>query len=75
MKYKSASVGDYIPFHDDIGKRLAVTTTIGYRYQPIDGGINFRVSLNPVFDRDRFYPYAGIGVGYTLRSGLLHWWH
>jgi len=76
MKYKSASVGDFIPFHNDIGKRIAGTTTIGYRYQPIDGGFNFRVSFNPVFDRNSFYPYAGIGFGYTLRSGLLSWpWH
>jgi hypothetical protein len=69
MKYKSGAIGDFVPFHDDINKRFAATTTIGYRYQPIDGGINFRVSFNPVFDTDKFYPYAGIGVGYTFWSG------
>lgn len=71
MKYKSGTIGNFIPFHDDTNKRFAGTTTIGYRYQPIDGGFNFKASLNPVFDRDHFYPYAGVGFGYTIRSGKL----
>lgn len=42
------------------------TMTFGYRYQPVDGGFNFRASFNPLFDSSTFYPFVGISVGYTF---------
>jgi hypothetical protein len=42
------------------------TMTFGYRYQPVDGGFNFRASFNPLFDSSTFYPSAGISLGYTF---------
>ncbi|MDP9047498.1 MAG: hypothetical protein M3N14_05130 [Bacteroidota bacterium] len=42
------------------------TLTFGYRYQPVDGGFNFRASFNPLFDSSTFYPSAGVSLGYTF---------
>jgi hypothetical protein len=42
------------------------TMTFGYRYQPIDGGFNFRASFNPFFDSSTFYPFVGFSFGYTF---------
>jgi len=66
LKYKSGTIGDFIPFHNDANKQFVGTATIGYRYQPIDRGYNFRVSFNPVFDQHSVYAYAGVGFGYTF---------
>ena len=39
----------------------------GYRYQPKDGGFNFRASINPIFGSGGFYPfYGGVSLGYTF---------
>ncbi len=43
------------------------TTTIGYRYQPLKHGVNFRISFNPVMLDGTVLPYFGLGVGYTFR--------
>ncbi len=40
-----------------------VTTAIGYRYQPVNGGFLFRVDLTPVFGFRRIIPMGGISVG------------
>ncbi|OIQ63806.1 hypothetical protein GALL_546520 [mine drainage metagenome] len=42
------------------------TMTFGYRYQPVDGGFNFRASFNPIFDSSNFVPYFGLSFGYTF---------
>lgn len=43
------------------------TTTIGYRYQPFNGGLNLRVSVNPMLLDGTFIPYFGGSVGYTFK--------
>lgn len=42
------------------------TMTFGYRYQPIDGGFNFRASFNPIFYSSNFAPFFGVSFGYTF---------
>ncbi|HLP81100.1 MAG TPA: hypothetical protein VK141_03775 [Nitrosomonas sp.] len=40
--------------------------TIGYRYQPADGGVHFRVLISPIFSpQDGFvlFPLIGLSVG------------
>ena len=51
----------------DEGKFTGVvfTSTIGYRYQPQDGGMNFRICLTPVIGRVGFLS-AGISFGYSF---------
>lgn len=43
------------------------TTTIGYRYQPVNSGFNFRGSINPLFNTHGIYPFLGISFGYTFK--------
>lgn len=39
----------------------------GYRYQPTQGGINFRAGLTPLFRSNWFWPILGsISIGYTF---------
>lgn len=47
-------------------QKVLGTMTFGYRYQPIDGGFNFRASFNPLFDSSTFYPFVGFSFGYTF---------
>ena len=48
-------------------KSIIGTMTIGYRYQPEDGGFHFKASLNPVFNSSTFFPlFGGVGIGYTF---------
>ncbi|WP_345947831.1 hypothetical protein ABDD95_13345 [Mucilaginibacter sp. PAMB04274] len=43
------------------------TMTFGYRYQPEEGGFNFRAALNPVFNKHDFFPFfGGVSFGYTF---------
>jgi len=57
---------DFISFED--ASSVIGTMTFGYRYQPVDGGFNFRGGLTPVFDSHNFVPYfAGISLGYTFK--------
>ena len=44
---------------------VGVTTTIGYRYQRPDGGINFRIGLTPLL-APSFQPWGGLSLGYTF---------
>ncbi|MDT3404850.1 hypothetical protein [Mucilaginibacter terrae] len=56
---------DFFVF-DDVNTTIG-TMTFGYRYQPVDGGFNFRASLNPVFNKNNFIPYYfGLSFGYTF---------
>jgi len=51
----------------DDAKGTIGTMTFGYRYQPEDGGFNFKASLNPIFNSSTFFPFfGGVGVGYTF---------
>ncbi|HMO32573.1 MAG TPA: hypothetical protein PKE63_05225 [Lacibacter sp.] len=39
----------------------------GYRYQPKESGVTFRVAINPVFGNFGFIPtYGGVSVGYKF---------
>ncbi len=49
------------------GTYLLPTTTIGYRYQPYNGGFNFRISINPMLLEGTFIPYFGLSAGYTFK--------
>ena len=51
--------------NDDHLGPVGVTTTIGYRYQRPDSGINFRIGLTPFLAPD-FGVSAGLSLGYTL---------
>jgi hypothetical protein len=43
------------------------TLTLGYRMQPAKSGFTFRASLNPVIDRNTFWPlYGGVSFGYKF---------
>jgi hypothetical protein len=41
--------------------------SLGYRYQPIDGGFLFRAGITPMFRKDEFRPFwPQISVGYAF---------
>lgn len=42
------------------------TAIIGYRYQPVDGGVLFRADVTPFFGQGLFLVSGGISVGYTF---------
>lgn len=43
------------------------TATLGYRYQPHDGGLLFRISFTPIFERhNTFMSWGGISAGYAF---------
>ncbi len=42
------------------------TATVGYRYQPVNGGSVFRIGLTPFFIDDGAFPWAGIGFGFSF---------
>ena len=49
------------------GSQLIGTVTIGYRWQPTDGGFMFRVGLSPAFNKEEFIPFwPYLSLGYTL---------
>ena len=39
------------------------TATLGYRYQPREGGTIFRIGFTPLYFFDHFFPWLGISVG------------
>lgn len=40
---------------------------LGYRYQPMGGGLNFRAGLTPLFISNWFWPFYGsVSIGYTF---------
>jgi len=45
---------------------LLGTATIGYRWQPFDGGTLFRIGLTPLFTRQKIMMTGGVSVGYTF---------
>jgi hypothetical protein len=50
-----------------VNSTVVTTTTIGYRYQPFNGGLNLRVSFNPSLLEGIFVPNFGLSAGYTFR--------
>ncbi|HWZ14587.1 MAG TPA: hypothetical protein VNW95_05055 [Mucilaginibacter sp.] len=60
---------DGLPFNSKGTSGLTIgTMTFGYRYQPVNSGFSFRVSLNELFNNANFIPYAGVSFGYTFRK-------
>jgi hypothetical protein len=46
---------------------IGATLSIGYRYQPLDGGLMFRAGLAPIFDRTGNLPYwPQVSLGYAF---------
>jgi hypothetical protein len=48
------------------GSGIGGTATIGYRYQPADGGFLFRIGFTPYFGFDEFHPTGGLSIGYAF---------
>jgi hypothetical protein len=49
------------------GATVLPTSTLGYRYQPVNGGINIRASFNPILYTGALVPYFGASAGYTFK--------
>jgi len=45
---------------------LLGTATFGYRYQPLYGGLVFRIGITPIFSTEGAVPWAGVSFGYTF---------
>ncbi len=43
-----------------------VTSTFGYRYQPVGGGFVFRIGLVPFYSASRPQLWAGLSLGYSF---------
>lgn len=50
-----------------VNSTVVATTTIGYRYQPFNHGLNLRASFNPCLLDGTFVPDFGVSVGYTFK--------
>lgn len=56
---------DFLSLND--AKSTIGTMTIGYRFQPEDGGFNYKASLTPLFNSSTFFPFfGGVAIGYTF---------
>jgi hypothetical protein len=52
-------------------KMIAITSTVGYRYQPVDGGPIFKIGFTPFylfessggFNKNIFFPFFGFSFG------------
>jgi hypothetical protein len=48
-------------------KTIIGNLTFGYRYQPNDGGFNFRIGIDPLFNSNNFDSrWFGLSCGYTF---------
>ncbi len=67
--YMSYSGSNFDIFNDsqiNVNKVVG-TMNFGYRYQPKEGGFNFRGGISPIFDGNNFIPYYfGVSFGYTF---------
>jgi len=45
---------------------VLATATLGYRRQPVNGGLNFRAGLNFLAGGGVFIPYPYVGLGYNF---------
>jgi hypothetical protein len=48
------------------GSTILGTATVGYRYQPLAGGLMGRIGLTPIFTFDKFIIYFGFSLGYSF---------
>jgi hypothetical protein len=59
--------GWWAPQEDDSTIGMIGTMTVGYRYQPVDGGFQLRAGLSPVFDLENFfYLWPHISFGFLF---------
>jgi len=49
-----------------VGTAIGGTATIGYRYQPSNGGFLFRIGFSPFFADDGFAASGGISLGFSF---------
>lgn len=52
----------------EIRTNLGGSLTIGYRYQPLHGGINFRANGNLLILGQYVFPWPGVSIGYTFKK-------
>ncbi len=64
VRSEGSTRGTYFQFDNITG--FIGTTTIGYRYQQDNGGINFRISFVPVFYDEGVIAEGGVSIGYTF---------
>lgn len=51
----------------DYGNSVMPTFNLGYRREPADGGLTFRIGVSPVLTKHRFVPWwPYLGVGYAF---------
>ncbi len=58
--------GEEVFFGSNVRDRKTLvmeTMTMGYRYQPPDGGIVFRIAFTPLMVFDKVVPFGGISLG------------
>lgn len=68
IHYSGTFEGAVFPFkHNNNNNQLGGTVTVGYRRQPVNGGFNFRVNMDPIFSSTEFYFFSGISLGYTFK--------
>jgi hypothetical protein len=48
------------------GSIVIANFNIGYRYQPVDGGLLFRIGFNPVVTPNGVKPWGGLSIGLTF---------
>lgn len=48
------------------GEDVYGTGTIGYRYQPRDGGLVLRAGITPLLDNGAVAPWAGLSIGISF---------
>lgn len=68
LAYLSADVDDGVQGVSASGL-ASIVGILGYRYQPMDGGFNFRVAFTPHFPiggDESFLPWGGLSLGYTF---------
>lgn len=51
---------------DEDATTIAGTATIGYRYQPMDGGFVFRIGFTPSFSQSGLGLWGGLSLGYSF---------
>lgn len=68
IAFVSADINDGVQGISGSGL-ASIVGIIGYRYQPMDGGFNFRAALTPHYVPNgdtHFLPWGGISLGYTF---------
>lgn len=48
------------------GSGSLATAGLAYRYHPVNGGLNFRLGVSPIFDNNMFLTWGGVSLGYSF---------